>query len=186
MGLFNKVLHMGEGKRLKAVQGIVPHVNAFEPEITVLSDEALIAKTAEFKQKVDRARAEARDQEHSKELVNDVLDDLLPEAFAVVREASKRVIGQRPYDVQVMGAAALHLGWVAEMKTGEGKTLAAVLPSYLNALAGRGVHVVTTNDYLAGRDAAWMGRIHRFLGLQVGTIVPDDSTPDQKRAIYAS
>jgi preprotein translocase subunit SecA len=186
MGLFNKVLHMGEGKRLKAVQGIVPHVNAFEPEISALSDDALIAKTGEFKQRVAKARAEARDQEHAKDLVNEVLDDLLPEAFAVVREAGKRVIGQRPYDVQVMGGAALHLGWVAEMKTGEGKTLSAVLPSYLNALAGRGVHVVTTNDYLASRDAAWMGRIHRFLGLKVGVIVPDDSSPDEKRATYAS
>ncbi|MFM7223876.1 MAG: preprotein translocase subunit SecA, partial [Actinomycetota bacterium] len=115
----------------------------------------------------------------------EALDDLLPEAFAVVREAGKRVLGQRHFDVQVMGGTALHLGWVAEMRTGEGKTLVATLPSYLNALSGRGVHVVTVNDYLARRDAQWMGRVHRFLGLEVGTVVPDDSTPDEKRAAYA-
>ncbi len=184
MGLFNKILHAGEGKRLKAVQGIVPEVNAFEPEISRLSDEQLVAKTGEFRQLVDNAKADAKDREHEKALVSDLLDDLLPEAFAVVREAGFRVLGQRHFDVQVMGGAAMHLGWVAEMKTGEGKTLVATLPSYLNALAGRGVHVVTVNDYLARRDAEWMGRIHRFLGLNVGVIIPDDSTPDEKRAQY--
>ncbi len=184
MSVFQKILHAGEGKRLKAVQAIVPEVNAWEDEISRLSDDALAAKTAEFRQQVDNARANARDQEHEKELVADVLDDLLPEAFAVVREAGKRVLGQRHFDVQIMGGAALHLGWVAEMKTGEGKTLVATLPSYLNALAGRGVHVVTVNDYLARRDADWMGRIHRFLGLDVGVIIPDDSSPDEKRAQY--
>ena len=101
-----------------------------------------------------------------------------------MREAGRRVLGQRHYDVQVMGGAALHLGWVAEMKTGEGKTLVSTLPAYLNALAGRGVHLVTVNDYLARRDAEWMGRLHRFLGLTVGVVVPDDSTPDEKRAQY--
>ncbi len=186
MGLFNKILHAGEGKRLKAVQAIVPEVNALEPDIVGLSDEQLVGKTAEFKQRVDRARAGARDQDHEKELVADALDDLLPEAFSVVREAGKRVLGQRHFDVQVMGGAALHLGWVAEMKTGEGKTLVATLPSYLNALAGRGVHIVTVNDYLAKRDAEWMGRIHRFLGLRVGTIIPDDSSPDEKRMQYSA
>src|SRR5256714_3672153 len=184
MGLFNKILHAGEGKRLKAVQGIVPEVNALEPEIARLSDAELVAKTGEFRQRIDRARADARDHDREKELVADALDDLLPEAFSVVREAGKRVLGQRHFDVQVMGGAALHLGWVAEMKTGEGKTLVATLPSYLNALAGRGVHVVTVNDYLAKRDAEWMGRIHRFLGLTIGTIIPDDSTPDEKREQY--
>src|SRR5215210_8708164 len=143
MGLFNKILHAGEGKRLKAVQGIVPEVNALEPDIARLSDEQLAAKTVEFKQRVDRAKGDARDRDHEKDLVSDVLDDLLPEAFSVVREAGKRVLGQRHFDVQVMGGAALHLGWVAEMKTGEGKTLVATLPSYLNALAGRGVHLIT-------------------------------------------
>jgi preprotein translocase subunit SecA len=184
MGLFNKLLHAGEGKRIKAVQAIVPEVNAFEPEIERLSDEQLAGKTAEFKQRVDQARAEGKDDEHGEELVADVLDELLPEAFAVVREAGKRVIGQRHFDVQVMGGAALHLGWVAEMKTGEGKTLVATLPSYLNALAGRGAHVITVNDYLAKFHAEWMGRIHRFLGLQVGTVLPDDAPPDVKRNMY--
>ncbi|HWS48036.1 MAG TPA: preprotein translocase subunit SecA [Acidimicrobiia bacterium] len=184
MGLFNKILHAGEGKRLKAVQAIVPEVNAFEPEIERLSDEALARKTVEYKERVDRARAEGKNLDHGNELVADVLDELLPEAFSVVREAGRRVLGQRHFDVQIMGGAALHLGWVAEMKTGEGKTLVATLPSYLNALAGRGVHLVTVNDYLARRDAEWMGRLHRFLGLNVGVVIPDDSTPDEKRLQY--
>ncbi|MDP9333976.1 MAG: preprotein translocase subunit SecA [Actinomycetota bacterium] len=184
MGLLNKILHVGEGRRLKAVQAIVPEVNALEPQIERLSDEQLVAKTTEFKQRVERARSEAKDPDHEKDLVADVLDDLLPEAFAVVREAGRRVLGQRHFDVQVMGGAALHLGWVAEMKTGEGKTLVSTLPAYLNAIAGRGVHLVTVNDYLARRDAEWMGRLHRFLGLSIGIIIPDDSTPDEKRAQY--
>src|SRR4051812_48143303 len=111
MGLFNKILHAGEGKRLKAVQGIVPEANAFEPEIEALSDEALQMKTVEFREKVDRARAEGKNLEHGEELVSDLLDELLPEAFAVVREGGRRVIGQRHFDVQIMGGAALHLGW---------------------------------------------------------------------------
>jgi preprotein translocase subunit SecA len=184
MGLFNKILHAGEGRRLKAVQAIVPEVNALEPEIERLSDEQLAAKTTDFKQQVDRARSQAKDPDHEQNLVADVLDDVLPEAFAVVREAGRRVLGQRHFDVQVMGGAALHLGWVAEMKTGEGKTLVSTLPAYLNAIAGRGVHLVTVNDYLARRDAEWMGRLHRFLGLSVGVVVPDDSTPDEKRLQY--
>jgi preprotein translocase subunit SecA len=184
MSLFQKILHAGEGKRLKAVQAIVPEVNAFEPEIERLSDEALAAKTVQWRERVDQARASAPEGDPANDAVGEVLDDLLPEAFAVVREAGRRVLGQRHFDVQIMGGAALHLGWVAEMKTGEGKTLVATLPSYLNALAGRGVHLVTVNDYLARRDAEWMGRIHRFLGLTVGTIVPDDSTPDEKRLQY--
>src|ERR1700692_2695929 len=171
MGLLNKILHAGEGRRLKAVQAIVPEVNALEPEIERLSDAQLVAKTAEFRQQVDRARSGAKNPDHEKDVVADVLDDLLPEAFSVVREAGRRVLGQRHFDVQIMGGAALHLGWVAAMKTGEGKTLVAMLPSYLNALAGRGVHHVTVNDYLAKRDAEWMGQIYKFLGLTVGVIV---------------
>ena len=136
MGVFQKLLHAGEGKRLKAVQAIVPLVSAFEPEVEKLSDEQLIARTGEFKGRVDRAKSGARNPDHELELINDALDDLLPEAFATVREAGKRVLGQRHFDVQVMGGAALHLGWVAEMKTGEGKTLVATLPCYLNALVG--------------------------------------------------
>ncbi|MDQ1382475.1 MAG: preprotein translocase subunit SecA, partial [Actinomycetota bacterium] len=182
--MFNKILHAGEGRRLKAVQAIVPEVNALEPETERLSDDQLVAKTAEFKQRVDRARSEAKNPDLEQDLVADALDDILPEAFAVVREAGRRVLGQRHYDVQIMGGAALHLGWVAEMKTGEGKTLVSTLPAYLNALAGRGVHLVTVNDYLARRDAEWMGRLHRFLGLTVGVVVPDDSTADEKRLQY--
>ena len=134
MGVLDKLLRAGEGKKVKALAGLVPDINALEPEIQALSDDALRAKTAEFRQRLDNGED---------------LDDLLIEAFAVVREAASRVIGQRHYDVQLMGGAALHFGWVAEMKTGEGKTLVSTLPVYLNGLAGKGVHLVTVNDYLA-------------------------------------
>src|SRR5262249_53727218 len=139
MSLFQRILHAGEGKRLKAVQAIVPEVNAFEPEIERLSDDQLVARTNEWRAQVDRIRADAKPGDPASDAVTDHLDELLPEAFAVVREAGKRVLGQRHFDVQIMGGSALHLGWVAEMKTGEGKTLVATLPSYLNALSGRGV-----------------------------------------------
>jgi preprotein translocase subunit SecA len=184
MSIIQKVLHAGEGRRLKAVQAIVPEINALEPEVEKLSDDQLRARTVEFREQVDQARSSGKDVEHGEELVADLLHDLLPEAFATVREAGRRVLGQRHFDEQLMGGAALHLGWVAEMKTGEGKTLVATLPSYLNALAGRGVHLITVNDYLATRDADWMGQLHRFLGLTVGTIVPDDSSAEEKRAQY--
>src|SRR3954470_2762084 len=156
MGILDRILRAGEGKKLKALSGLAPDINALEPEFRALSDDGLRAKTGEFKQRLDRGED---------------VDDLLIEAFAVVREAAQRTIGQRHYDVQLMGGAALHFGWVAEMKTGEGKTLVATLPCYLNALTGKGVHVVTVNDYLARRDAEWMGRIHNFLGMSVGVIV---------------
>ncbi len=185
MGLIQKILHAGEGRRLKAVEAIVPEINALEPEVERLSDEQLRARTNEFRERIDQARASGKNPEHGEELVVDVLHEILPDAFATVREAGRRVLGQRHFDVQLMGGAALHLGWVAEMKTGEGKTLVATLPSYLNGLAGRGVHLVTVNDYLASRDADWMGQLHRFLGLTVGKIIPDDSTPEEKRAMYA-
>jgi preprotein translocase subunit SecA len=184
MGLFQKILHAGEGKKLKIVQSIVPLVSELEPEMERRSDAELRALTADFKQRIARAREGARDPDHDLALIEDALGDLLPEAFAAVREAGKRTLGQRHFDVQIMGGAALHLGWVAEMKTGEGKTLVATLPAYLNALAGRGVHLVTVNDYLARRDAEWMGRIYRFLGLEVGVVVPGDHTPDEKRKAY--
>ena len=163
-------MRAGEGKILRELSKVVDQVNAFEPAISALSDEALRAKTDEFK---------------SRFAAGSTLDDLLPEAFAVVREAAKRTLGQRHYDVQIMGGAALHRGNIAEMRTGEGKTLVATLPSYLNALAGRGVHVVTVNDYLAERDSEWMGRIHRFLGLTVGVIV-NSMTPSERRIAYNS
>ena len=166
--IIDRIMRAGEGKILRELSKVVDQVNAFEPSIVALSDEALRAKTAEFKSRLASGST---------------LDDLMPEAFAVVREAAKRTLGQRHYDVQLMGGAALHRGNIAEMRTGEGKTLVATLPSYLNALAGRGVHVVTVNDYLAERDSEWMGRIHRFLGLTVGVIV-NSMTPAERRAAY--
>jgi len=168
--IIDRIMRAGEGKILRELSKVVDQVNAFEPSIVALSDEALRGKTAEFKSRL---------------AAGSTLDDLMPEAFAVVREAAKRTLGQRHYDVQLMGGAALHRGNIAEMRTGEGKTLVATLPSYLNALAGRGVHVVTVNDYLAERDSEWMGRIHRFLGLTVGVIV-NSMTPAERRAAYNS
>src|SRR4029079_17595989 len=141
------------------------------PEMERRSDDQLRALTNDFKARIERGED---------------LDDLIPEAFATVREAGRRVLGQRHFDVQVMGGAALHFGWIAEMKTGEGKTLVSTLPAYLNALTGRGVHLVTTNDYLARRDAQWMGRVHRFLGLEVGVVFPNDDPPDVKRVQYGA
>ena len=184
MSLFQKLLHAGEGKKLKVVQGIVPLVSDLEPEMERRSDDELRALTGQFKERVDRAREGAKNPDHELELIEVALGDMLPEAFAATREAGKRVLGQRHFDVQVMGGAALHFGWVSEMKTGEGKTLVATLAAYLNALAGRGVHIVTVNDYLAQRDAEWMGRIYRFLGLEVGTVVPGDDSADVKRRAY--
>ncbi len=164
----DKLLRFGEGKRLKVLQGIVADVAALEDAVTPLSDEGLKARTAEFKNRfVD----------------GETLDDLLPEAFAVAREAARRATGMRPFDVQVMGAVALHQGSIAEMKTGEGKTLVATMPVYLNALAGRGVHVVTVNDYLAGRDAAWMGPVYEALGLTVAAL-QNNMEPATRAAAY--
>jgi len=157
MKILDRVLRAGDGKRVKALQGIVPDINALAPEMAALSDDALRGKTAEFRQRLDRGED---------------LNDLLVESFAVVREAADRVIGQRHFDVQMMGGAALHFGWVAEMKTGEGKTLVSTLPAYLNGLSGKGVHVVTVNDYLARFHAEWMGRIHTWMGLSVGLVIP--------------
>ena len=172
MSILDRILRAGEGKKLKALQGLVPDINALEPEIARLSDDALRGKTAEFRARLDRG---------------ETLDDLLLEAFAVVREAANRVIGQRHFDVQMMGGAALHFGWVAEMKTGEGKTLVSTLPAYLNGLSGKGVHLVTVNDYLARFHAEWMGRIHNWLGLEVGLIIPGfKDRPADKRRQYAA
>ncbi|MEY4468785.1 MAG: hypothetical protein RLZZ87_109, partial [Actinomycetota bacterium] len=168
--LLDRIMRAGEGKILRDLSKVVDKVNSFESSIAPLSDEALRAKTDEFKKRLEGG---------------ETLDDLLPEAFAVVREAAKRTLGQRHYDVQLMGGAALHMGNIAEMRTGEGKTLVATLPSYLNALAGKGVHVVTVNDYLAERDSEWMGRIHRFLGLTVGVIL-NSMTPAERRAAYSA
>ncbi|MCU0270858.1 MAG: preprotein translocase subunit SecA [Acidimicrobiales bacterium] len=169
MGIFDKLLRTGEGRKIKALGSLVPDINAEEAALEGLSDDALRARTAEFRQRLDNGED---------------LDDLLIEAFAVTREGARRVIGQRHYDVQLMGGAALHFGWVAEMKTGEGKTLVSTLPVYLNALAGKGVHVITVNDYLATRDSEWMGQVHRFLGLEVGLVVPGNYDSTYKRAQY--
>ena len=170
VGLLDKLLRAGEGRAIKELEKIAQKVNKFESEISILDDNSLRNKTTEFKERISKG---------------ETLDSLLPEAFAVVREAAKRTLGQRHYDVQLMGGAALHKGNIAEMKTGEGKTLVSTLPAYLNALSGKGVHVVTVNDYLAERDSEWMGRVHRFLGLKVGVILSNMS-PTERREAYAA
>ena len=164
----DKILRAGEGRILRDLSKVVALVNAQEARFVAMSDSDLRNQTEIFKDRYAKGES---------------LDDLLPEAFAVVREAAKRTLGQRHYDVQIMGGAALHKGNIAEMRTGEGKTLVSTLPSYLNALAGRGVHVVTTNDYLAERDSEWMGRVHRFLGLKVDVILAN-MTPAERRQAY--
>ncbi|SDD21796.1 preprotein translocase subunit SecA [Actinokineospora iranica] len=166
--VLSRILRAGEGKMLKRLRNIAAHINSLEDDFLDLTDDELRGKTAEFKQRYEAGES---------------LDELLPEAFSVAREGAKRVLGQRHFDVQLMGGAALHLGQVAEMRTGEGKTLTGVLAAYLNALSGGGVHVITTNDYLAKRDAEWMGRVHRFLGLKVGAIL-SEMNPAQRREAY--
>ena len=168
--IIDKILRAGEGKILRKLQAIARQVDDLEPEFTVLSDEELQAKTTEFKERLAEG---------------ETLDDLMPEAFATVREAAQRILGQRHFEVQLMGGAALHLGNIAEMKTGEGKTLVSTLPTYLNALTGRGVHIVTVNDYLAKYHAEWMGRIYHFLGLTVGVVLPT-MPPEERRDAYAA
>ena len=166
--VLNRLLRAGEGKMVKRLRNIAEHIETLEDDVKDLTDAELRAKTEEFRKR--HADGES-------------LDELLPEAFAVAREAAHRVLGQRPYKVQLMGGAALHLGQVSEMKTGEGKTLTCVLPAYLNAIPGDGVHIITTNDYLAKRDSEWMGRIHRFLGLEVGVILSEQQ-PNVRRSQY--
>src|SRR4051812_3955527 len=179
--VLSRILRAGEGKTLKTLRKTVVEVDDLEGSVVDLTDAQLRAKTEEFRRRYAEMREVDEDDEDATDF--EALDMLLPEAFAVVREAAKRVLGQRHFDVQLMGGAALHLGKVAEMRTGEGKTLTAVLPAYLNAISGNGVHVVTVNDYLAKRDAEWMGRIHRFLGLEVGAIL-SEMTPEQRRHAY--
>jgi preprotein translocase subunit SecA len=171
MSVFTKVLKAGEGKKVRRLVELVAPISDLEPEMQALSDAELAHKTVEFRQRLDQG---------------ETLDDLLIEAFAVVREGAWRVLGQRHFDVQLMGGMALHFGWIAEMKTGEGKTLVSTLPVYLNALNQQGVHVVTVNDYLATRDSEWMGRLHKWLGLTVGLIGADVDDPALKRAAYAA
>ncbi|WP_459616972.1 preprotein translocase subunit SecA [Bordetella sp. 2513F-2] len=168
VSLLKKLIGSRNDRLLKQYRKLVNQINGLEPQVAALSDEALAAKTQEFRSRLDQGAT---------------LDDLLPEAFAVVREAGKRVFGMRHFDVQMLGGIALHNGKIAEMRTGEGKTLMATLPVYLNALAGKGVHVVTVNDYLARRDAEWMGRLYRFLGMSTGVVVPQQ-TNEEKIASY--
>ena len=168
--IIDKALRMGEGHQLKKLENVAKAVNALEDEISALSDDELKAQTGKFKQRLDNGEK---------------LDSLMPEAFATVREVSKRTLGQRHFDVQLMGGAALHWGNIAEMKTGEGKTLVATLPSYLNALEGKGVHVVTVNDYLASYQSELMGRIYRFLGMSVGCILTEQKPPERRKQYNA-
>src|SRR5438874_5146885 len=170
MSVFQKILRAGEGRTLKRMQDRVREINDLESAIEALSDDDLRAKTEEF---------------HSRFEDGEELDELLPEAFACVREAAKRAIGQRHFDVQLMGGVALHEGNIAEMKTGEGKTLVSTLASYLNALEAQGVHLVTTNDFLAKRDSEWMGPIFRTLGLSVG-LIQASMSPEQRRPAYGA
>ena len=168
MKIVDKVFGTHSERELKRIRPLVAKINSLEPEISALTDDELRAKTDEFKERL--AKGETK-------------DDILPEAFAVVREAGKRTLGMRHYDVQLIGGIILHQGRVSEMKTGEGKTLVSTLPAYLNALDGEGVHIVTVNDYLAKRDAEWMGQIHTFLGLTVGVVLnPMDS--EERRKAY--
>ncbi len=184
--LLTKVFGSSNQRFLKTVQPTVQQINALEPQVKKLTDEQLRAKTGEFKERVQKAVAGITDKEERKRIEREVLDEILPEAFAIVREASVRVTGMRHFDVQLIGGLVLHQGKIAEMRTGEGKTLVATLPSYLNALTGRGgVHVITVNDYLASRDAEWMGQIHRFLGLEVGCI-QNDMDDFERQTAYAA
>ncbi|MGI8808750.1 MAG: preprotein translocase subunit SecA [Acidimicrobiales bacterium] len=179
MSVFSKILRAGEGKKVRALQAIVPEINAWEPEFKALSDAELAHKTVEFRERLARATAEGTS-------VDEAMNDMLVEAFAVVREGANRVIGQRHFDVQLMGGAALHFGWIAEMKTGEGKTLVSTLPVYLNGITQRGMHLITVNEYLARFHAEWMGRIYNFLGLTVGLVESGVDEPELKRQAYAA
>ena len=170
MGLMTKLFGTRSQRELKKIQPTVDKILAREEEYKNLSEAALKAKTAEFKERYAQG---------------ETLDELLPEAFAAIREASDRVLGMRPYPVQLIGGIILHQGRIAEMKTGEGKTLVAILPCYLNALTGRGVHVVTVNDYLAKYQSEWMGKVYRYMGLSVGLIIPGMS-PEERRVSYAA
>ena len=168
MGLFTKLFGSYSDRELKRIYPIADAIEKLEPEYEAMSDAELRAKTDEFKARLAQG---------------ETLDDILPEAFAAAREAAWRVLGMKPFRVQLIGGIVLHQGRIAEMKTGEGKTLVAVLPAYLNALNGAGVHIVTVNDYLARRDSEWMGKVHRFMGLSVGLIV-HGLDGDERRAAY--
>ncbi|HEX5965628.1 MAG TPA: hypothetical protein VFY51_06840, partial [Pyrinomonadaceae bacterium] len=181
-----KVFGSSNQRFLKTIGPMVGEINALEPAMQKLSDDELRARTGFFKEKIQRALEGITDKDRRKQREKELLDEILPEAFAIVREASVRTTGMRHFDVQLIGGIVLHQGKIAEMRTGEGKTLVATLPAYLNSLTGRGgVHVVTVNDYLASRDAEWMGQIHRFLGLEVGCI-QNDMDDFERQAAYAA
>ena len=167
MGIFTKIFGSYSDRELKRITPIADKIEALSGEYAALSDEELKAKTAQFKERLSQG---------------ETLDDILPEAFATAREAAWRVLGMKPFRVQLIGGIVLHQGRIAEMKTGEGKTLVAVLPAYLNALAGNGVHIVTVNDYLARRDSEWMGKTYRFLGLTVGLVTHECPDNNARRA----
>jgi preprotein translocase subunit SecA len=183
--ILTKVFGSSNERFLKSIRPTIAQINEFEPAVQKLSDDELRAKTIEFKEKIADAVKDARDKDDRKYREQEALNEILPEAFAVVREASKRTTGMRHFDVQMIGGLVLHQGKIAEMRTGEGKTLVATLPAYLNALTGRGVHVITVNDYLASRDAEWMGQIYRFLGLEVGCI-QNDMDDFERQTAYAA
>ena len=170
MGVFDKLFGTRSQREIKKIQPTVDKILALEEEYKALSEEDLKAKTGEFKSRLEQG---------------ETLDDLLPEAFAAIREAADRVLGMRPYPVQLIGGIVLHQGRIAEMKTGEGKTLVAILPCYLNALTGEGVHVVTVNDYLAKYQSEWMGKVYRYMGMTVGLVIPG-MDPAQRRAAYGA
>jgi len=181
-----KVFGSSNQRFLKSIMPMVEKINSLEPSVQALSDDELRARTAAFKERVQQAVGDTKDKDERKRRERAILDEILPEAFAIVREASVRTTGMRHFDVQLIGGIVLHQGKIAEMRTGEGKTLVATLPAYLNALTGRGgVHVITVNDYLASRDAEWMGQIHRFLGLEVGCI-QNDMDDFERQAAYAA
>src|SRR5690349_17463061 len=181
-----KVFGSSNQRYITSIQPLVDKINSLEPSVKKLSDAELRTRTAAFKEQLQQAVAGVTEKEERKRREKTALDEILPEAFAVVREASVRTTGMRHFDVQLIGGIVLHQGKIAEMRTGEGKTLVATLPAYLNALTGRGgVHVVTVNDYLASRDAEWMGQIHRYLGLEVGCI-QNDMDDFERQTAYAS
>src|SRR5512147_1055027 len=171
-------------KIIEQLSGVVAEINALEPEFEALSDEALRAKTDEFRERIKSSigNVEGLEEKEQFQAEQDALEEILPEAFAAVREASKRTIGLRPYDVQLIGGVILHRGSIAEMRTGEGKTLVATMPIYLNALLGKGIHLITVNDYLARRDARWMAPIFKILGLSVGVLQMAAATENGKKA----
>ena len=183
--LLLKILGDPNARKIKKIQPTVEYINSLESEISQLSDEELRGKTAEFKERL-KNRERSDDAQRDKALEKEALDNLLPEAFAVVREAGKRTLNMRHFDMQLVGGMVLHHGQIAEMRTGEGKTLVATLPAYLNALTGKGVHIVTVNDYLAKRDSEWMGKIYKFLGLEVGLVLSDmaEKDFDKKKKAY--